>query len=148
MKYKLLAVDLDGTLLNSRSVMSERTKLAVRAAMDGGVLFVPSSGRPLRGLGFLSRAFESDLPFITFNGGVVITSRTKKVIFAKNLTPEIACRVYGRGVESGAPVVMWEGDSLFASCDCRAVREYQAIVGADMHVLSSADQLEAALLPK
>lgn len=141
MKYKLLAADMDGTLLNDESVLTERTRSAVRSAIDKGVLFVPSTGRPLRGVEFLNAAFAEDLPFITFNGAVVITGKSKKVLFSKGLEPGFAAEIYKMGEERGLPVVMWAGEELFVSRDCEAIRKYQSITGADMQIITDTDML-------
>lgn len=45
MKYRLLGLDLDGTLLNERGIVSEANRLAVAAARERGVLVVPCTGR-------------------------------------------------------------------------------------------------------
>ena len=45
MKYDLIAIDMDGTLLNTEGKVSEATQQAVRRATDAGVLVVPCTGR-------------------------------------------------------------------------------------------------------
>lgn len=44
---KLLAVDMDGTCLDSRSRMTERTLIALRRAASAGITVVPTTGRNL-----------------------------------------------------------------------------------------------------
>ncbi|HFR3692461.1 TPA: Cof-type HAD-IIB family hydrolase [Streptococcus suis] len=74
MAIKLVALDLDGTLLTSDKRISEENKKALRAARDKGVYVVLTTGRPLQAIGtFLE---ELDLLgegqySITFNGGLV-----------------------------------------------------------------------------
>ena len=48
LKYRLVAMDLDGTLLNGRKQVSERTRRALERLHDRGVLAVLASGRMLR----------------------------------------------------------------------------------------------------
>ena len=50
MKYKVLVLDIDGTLTNSKKEITERTKVALRKAQEDGVVVVLASGRPLRSL--------------------------------------------------------------------------------------------------
>ena len=45
--YKLVAVDLDGTLLDDNKEIDEATLASIRQAISKGVYFVFSSGRPL-----------------------------------------------------------------------------------------------------
>lgn len=48
--YKLIALDMDGTLLTSDKSISERTKTAIEKARAQGVKIVLASGRPLAGM--------------------------------------------------------------------------------------------------
>ena len=47
--YKLIALDMDGTLLNSEKKVSEKTKEALKYATDKGVKVVIATGRPIDG---------------------------------------------------------------------------------------------------
>ena len=44
-KIKLVASDLDGTLLTSDKIITERLKAAIKAITDKGIYFVPATGR-------------------------------------------------------------------------------------------------------
>uniref|UniRef100_UPI00112F5A1B HAD-IIB family hydrolase n=2 Tax=Gammaproteobacteria TaxID=1236 RepID=UPI00112F5A1B len=48
--YKLIALDMDGTLLNSQKQISPRTKQAIAKAREQGIKIVLASGRPLAGM--------------------------------------------------------------------------------------------------
>ena len=48
MKYKALALDLDGTLINSEKKLSTKNKKAVMEAAERGVHIILASGRPDR----------------------------------------------------------------------------------------------------
>src|SRR4051812_20544727 len=72
-KYRLLALDLDGTLLNDRSEISENNAEWVRRASEAGVTVIASTGR-----GFVSalpyvEQLGLDTPMITVNGGEIWT---------------------------------------------------------------------------
>lgn len=47
--YKLIAVDMDGTLLQSDKTVHEDTVRDIQAAVDGGIPVVYCTGRRLRG---------------------------------------------------------------------------------------------------
>ena len=49
-KIRLLALDLDGTLLNGAKQITPRTQAALERAGQQGVLMVPVTGRPAQGL--------------------------------------------------------------------------------------------------
>ena len=58
MKYKALALDLDGTLINSEKKLSTKNKKAVMEAAERGVHIILASGRPLFGIEPVAEALE------------------------------------------------------------------------------------------
>ncbi len=86
---KLVAIDLDGTLLNSEKEISLRNKQALMAAKQEGVKVVICTGRPLAAIGpyleELGLQDEGDYS-ITFNGGLVQKNDTGAII-EKTLMP-------------------------------------------------------------
>ena len=72
---KLIALDLDGTLLNSDKKISERNLATLKVAQDKGVKVVLTTGRPLKAMDFflheLGTDGREDEYTITFNGGLV-----------------------------------------------------------------------------
>ena len=81
--YKLVAVDMDGTLLREDKTVSDRTKAAIQMAHEQGVKVVLASGRPIEGLNRyleeLGLCTEEDY-VLSYNGSVVQNVGTKEVI--------------------------------------------------------------------
>jgi len=140
MKYKLLAADMDGTLLRDGSVLSERTRAAVTSAVERGALFVLSTGRPLCGVGFVVDAFDDDLPLILCNGAVVVMGKSRKPLLLRNLPFESARDVFDQGGRRGFPVIVWVGERLFVSRDCELVQKYRSITNAPMRVIDDMEE--------
>ncbi len=75
MKVKLIAIDLDGTLLNSANQISAETMRALEVAHSQGIKIVLASGRPLSGV----MPYEEELGLkgkdneyaVVFNGAVI-----------------------------------------------------------------------------
>jgi len=141
MKYKLLATDLDGTLLNSKSEISEHTRKTILKAMEQGMMFVPSTGRPLCGVERFATQFPGDFPVIVYNGAAVVMSKSKRVLFSQNLNRADAKEVYQLGCERGVPIIIWEGETLHVSHICFEIELYQTITSATLHVLEDFDKL-------
>ena len=57
---KLIALDLDGTTLNSKKEITPATRAALAAAQEKGVLLVLASGRPEAGICPVARELEMD----------------------------------------------------------------------------------------
>ena len=81
--YKLVAIDLDGTLLNSYGEVSEKNKKAIKKAMQNGKEIVIASGRPLQSA--KSFALESGASnYVTCgNGSLLYDVRNDKILFDK-----------------------------------------------------------------
>lgn len=83
MKYKLLVLDIDGTLTNSKKLISERTKATLIKAQEQGITIVLASGRPTYGIVPLANELQLDKfggYILSFNGGTIINWKTKEVI--------------------------------------------------------------------
>ncbi|MFC6182611.1 sugar-phosphatase [Lactiplantibacillus daowaiensis] len=88
MSVKLIAIDMDGTLLNEHSELNPATIDAVQAARDQGIKVVICTGRPLSGVSpFLKQLHISgdDEYAITFNGSMAQTT-SGRIITSHTLT--------------------------------------------------------------
>lgn len=80
---KLVAIDLDGTLLNSKKEISTRNKEALAKAKAAGVKIVLCTGRPLAAIEIYLEALnlrDNGDYSITFNGGLVQKNDTGEII--------------------------------------------------------------------
>lgn len=116
--YRLIASDLDETLLDDSHHVPERVRRAVSAARERGVRFVPCTGRPgpsvaptLAELGLLGAPGEYVLGF---NGGVLTeNSAPEEPITSCQLPRDVARRLYARGVELGLCIHTYTLGPLF-----------------------------------
>ena len=84
MDYKLIALDMDGTLLNGELQLSNRTKDAINAVNKKGVNVVLSTGRMLSSAQVYARELELDNYIIASNGAVIMDD-SKNIIYSKNI---------------------------------------------------------------
>ena len=91
---RLIASDLDGTLLNDDKVFTERTKQAISKAMDQGVIFVPATGRPLFGIPKDVLEFPGVRYVITANGARIIDAKENKCLQENLLSYEKGLAVF------------------------------------------------------
>jgi len=90
---RLIATDLDGTFLNSRSEVSPVNASAVLRAAELGVPFVVATGRPSRWLGVLDQVSAAHPQVIVSNGAAVVELGTHKVLHEFPLPAEVALAV-------------------------------------------------------
>lgn len=84
MKYKLIAIDMDGTLLNSENDVSNRTKEAIANAKKQGVHVVLATGRILKSAVYYSKKLNLNNPIVASNGGIMVDEYSN-VIFKNPL---------------------------------------------------------------
>ncbi|MFC4597049.1 Cof-type HAD-IIB family hydrolase [Cohnella hongkongensis] len=70
-QYRLLALDLDGTLLNEQSEVSETNARWIRHAVEAGVTVMASTGRGFQSTLSIVEQLGLDSPMITVNGGEI-----------------------------------------------------------------------------
>lgn len=81
--YKLIALDMDGTLLNEEKIISEANYAAIQEAKKNGMKVVLASGRPLEGLKRYLNELDliSDKDYVVaFNGALVQNTKSGHVI--------------------------------------------------------------------
>lgn len=70
-KIRLIAIDLDDTLLKNDLIISDRAKLAIQQAVDKGVAVTLATGRMYRSALPYAVELGLDLPLITYQGALV-----------------------------------------------------------------------------
>ena len=81
--YKLVAVDLDGTLLNSYGEVTEYTKEVIKKVQQKGLKFIIASGRPMDSIKSISKDIGADKYFIAGNGAIIYDTQKQKIIYEK-----------------------------------------------------------------
>lgn len=113
MKYKLLVLDLDGTLTNSQKQITDVTKQAIAAAIQRGVKVVLASGRPTYGVAPLADALELDKHHgyvLSYNGGEIIDWETKEMMYKNLLDPEVLPYLYHCAKDNGFAIVTYDNE--------------------------------------
>ena len=90
MKYKLLVLDVDGTLLNNQKEISPRTLAALLKVQQMGVHIVLASGRPTNGVMPIAEKLELNHYggyILSYNGGQIINVQTGELLFEKRIDP-------------------------------------------------------------
>ncbi len=129
MKYKIMALDIDGTLTNSEKVITEKTKKALLDFQENGGKLILASGRPLHGI--LPHAQTLKLKkyggyILAYNGGCAINCQTGNILFQtvfnKQYIPEIC------GIIQNYPVGIntYEDDKIVVGNDINRYTKIEA----------------------
>ena len=113
--YKLIALDMDGTLLNKEKKVTDRTKKAIQAAREKGVTVVLATGRPIDGVTRYLEELDmfTDKDYVlTYNGGLVQKTKSREVIskvgllgsdlhYLYSLSKKLGVNIHGFSEERG-----------------------------------------------
>ena len=88
MNCKLIASDIDGTMLNSKGELTERTVAAIKAAEKKGVRFALSTGRSYQAVTEFIDVLElNDTPCVIYNGAMIVIGG--KTVYSLSIEPDI-----------------------------------------------------------
>ncbi|HCL4548541.1 Cof-type HAD-IIB family hydrolase [Clostridium botulinum] len=79
MNYQLIALDMDGTLLNDEKKITEETLSYIKRAKEKGVKVVISSGRVPGGLKFYEETIAKEEPMICANGALILNDKKETI---------------------------------------------------------------------
>lgn len=118
MDYKLIALDIDGTLTNSRKEISPRTRYALLEAQAQGKKLVLASGRHPVGVYPIAHDLQMERYggyIMSFNGGKIIECATDRTIVTKLFPREYLADIISVLIDSNITVITWDDRRIFAN---------------------------------
>ncbi len=90
-KYKLIAIDLDGTLLNEDKIITDKNRNSIKKCLDNGIKIVLSSGRALEHItNYMDELEIKDGYGSAFHGSTIFKSGTNEIINETFLDTKLA----------------------------------------------------------
>ena len=124
MKYKLIAADMDGTLVNDKSELTERTKAAIVKAVDAGMIFVVATGRAFSNVQIVNDLFDKDMPFIVLNGAAAYMGKSEKLLFERLLDFNLTKEAFDIGQKKDMAQIVWANPRLWGNRECDKTLQY------------------------
>lgn len=118
MNYKMIVLDLDGTLTNRDKVITERTKRVLLEAQKKGKKVVLASGRPTYGVMPLAEELELDKYggyILSFNGGIIMDCSSREVIFQKKLPVDANRRIAELATEERVDIMTYQDATILTN---------------------------------
>ena len=116
--YKIVACDLDETLLSDDRTISKENIEAIQKAKELGVKFVPATGRgfntvggTLKDLGLYDLENEY---VISYNGGAITENKGSKLLHFEGISFEKASELYKRGLDYDVCIHVYTKDMVYA----------------------------------
>ncbi len=131
MQYKLLVLDLDGTLTNSKKEISARTKDAIISAQKRGITVVLASGRPTYGIVPLAEELELAVYggyILSFNGGTIINWATKEVIQESVLSTDKVPLLHDFAKQNNVDIISYENENIISENSDNEYIKYEAFL--------------------
>ncbi len=107
-RYKLLALDVDGTLLTSRATISPATRAALGRARARGMLVTLATGRRLATVQAQVDDLGIALPLILQGGAQIVDPRSGEALYSNPLPPAQVSAAVRIAVEEGVQPILYE----------------------------------------
>lgn len=114
MSYKLVALDMDGTLLNSKGIINDRTRQAIYEASKKGVHIVLATGRILKSAINHSMKLNLHKPIISSNGAIIV-DENKDIIFSQPINSITVREIIEIGQSEDIYFHFYDADSFYSN---------------------------------
>jgi len=122
--YKLIAIDLDDTLLTDNKEITPATREALAEAAARGVTVTIATGRMYASAVKIARGLGLNVPIITYQGALIKNMGDGRVLYSRTLPPGAARRIYEYCRERSLHLQAYADDTLYVQEDNARVRAY------------------------
>jgi len=147
LSYKLIAIDLDDTLLNDELEISTKNLEALKYAANKGVKIVICTGRASNSVKKYIDIIEdygSEDFIIVFNGSI-ITSSQGEIIFKKIIKKELLHKLVDIGRKEDVDIQIYNNDDLYVEKYTDKIKEYEILSGTKANVIDDLKNEETTL---
>jgi Cof subfamily protein (haloacid dehalogenase superfamily) len=132
MKYKMLVLDMDDTLLTDDHKISKENKEMLFKAQELGVYVVLASGRPTLAMTAFAKELELDINnsfMLSFNGAVITDLKEDKVLFEQMLTKHQIHELYDYSLKSKTDIITYIDGEIVSETDSEYIDVEKNITG-------------------
>ena len=122
--YKLVALDLDGTLLTDDHQITPNTVNAIQQAVESGVIVTIATGRMFPSAKKFAEQLKLNVPLITYQGAVIKDVEEKNVWFERLVSPAISKRLIEIADEQNVHLQVYQDDVLYSKEDDEEIKGY------------------------
>lgn len=114
MSVRLIATDLDGTLLGSDKTVSLRNRRALRACLDRGIAVMLASGRSFHAIARIAREADlQDCLVMSSNGARLDETVRGSLLFEDNIPRAVAKEAAARLIDAGIYVECYSDEMIY-----------------------------------
>ena len=133
MKYKLLVLDIDGTVTNSQKEVTKKTKEAIVRLQERGIPVAIASGRPPQGVYKVAEELEFQKfggYILPFNGARILNYKTRECVYEKTLPPRLPAKLWKDAKEYGIGIITYRGDEIISGTASDSYMEIEAKINS------------------
>lgn len=116
--FKLIAIDMDGTLLNDDLEISQRNRDIISKIINMNNLVVLATGRTFRSAQYYANQLKLDVPIITYNGALIKETISNDIIYSKRIGVEYAKELLKFGEKYDVYTKVYIDDILLVKDEC------------------------------
>ena len=134
MKYRMLVLDMDDTLLTDDHKISEENKEMLFKAQELGIYVVLASGRPTLAMTAFAKELKLDINnsfMLSFNGAVITDLKEDKVLFEQTLTQQQIHELYDYSLKSKTHIITYVDGKIVSETDSEYIEIEKNITGLE-----------------
>lgn len=120
MDYRLLVLDIDGTVTNSEKIVTPETKKAIIELQEAGTPVAIASGRPTKGIAAVAEELEFERfgsYVLAFNGARIINWKTKECIYSKTLPIGLPKKLWKDAKKYGVGIITYTDENIISGTE-------------------------------
>lgn len=122
--YKMIAIDLDDTLLTDQLIISRGTIEAIQKAVDLGIVVTLATGRMYFSAKRIARNLDLNVPLITYQGAWVKEAKGENVLYERLIEPDIAQQLIDFAKYEDLHLQVYQEDTLYSSTENELLQQY------------------------
>lgn len=119
---KLVATDIDGTVLIPEGEFTDRVKACVKKLKEKGIIVVLVTGRMNAAAKLIADDLELDTPVVSYQGGLV--TYRNKILYERYLTETQADRILDWAKQENIHINLYNNDILYSESLCPEITRY------------------------
>ncbi|WP_203246409.1 Cof-type HAD-IIB family hydrolase [Sporosarcina beigongshangi] len=115
--YKLVAIDLDGTLLTDELIITPRTIQAIQKAVELGTVVTIATGRMYPSAKQFAQQLGINVPVITYQGAIIKEIASNEVLYERLIPADIAQQLVDIANEKDLHLQVYQDDILYGASE-------------------------------
>jgi Cof subfamily protein (haloacid dehalogenase superfamily) len=146
--YKLIAIDIDDTLINDDKEVTPATQKALEQAVAAGVVVTLATGRAYASAQAIARQTGLNVPIITYQGALVKNLLDEEVLYERYVPQDAVRKLFEYCVEHNLHLQTYIDDKLYAREENQKLIDYSTLNSTRYYVEPDWEKLVAQKTPK